>query len=116
MLAVNAKKFFNFKLDGKPVSVPTGFAENVIAFHGLVSGDNILHDTGENVTNVRFAVGGRRTVVEIEMLFAFVEGNALFKDLVVLPKLKDFLFSFNKIEICVNRFVHNCLFCTYVRK
>ena len=43
LLAVKTEGFFNLKLNGKAVSIPTRLAEDVIALHGAVTGDNILH-------------------------------------------------------------------------
>lgn len=56
--------------------------------------------------DMRLAVCSRRAVVKTEFGVAFVLGNALFKDMLLLPEFKDFLFASYEIEIGFNWFVH----------
>ena len=107
LLAVDAEHLLHFQLNGQPVSVPTGFPADIVPLHGLVTRDYILHDTGEDVADMRLAVGGGRTVVKIEALASLILFNALFKDLVFLPERQNFLFAFHKVERSVYGFVHH---------
>jgi hypothetical protein len=106
LFAVNAELFFDFKFDGQTVSVPARFAQDVISLHGFVTRDNVLHDTGENVTDVRFSVCGRWSVIKTKFGIAFVFLYALFENVLFFPKSENFFFAVDEIQICFNGFVH----------
>ena len=98
LLAVHAEQFLDLQLDGQSVSVPPRLAQHVIALHRLVTRYDVLHNTRQYVTDVRLAVGGRRTVVEGELGLALGRLYALFEDAVALPKLEHLLLSRAKIH------------------
>ena len=98
LLAVHAEQFLDLQLDRQTVCVPPRLAQNVIALHRLVTRYDVLHNTRQYVTDVRLAVGGRRTVVEGELGLALGRLYALFEDAVALPKLEHLLLSRAKIH------------------
>ena len=100
LFAIDAKEFFYFQLNGQTVSIPTSFAKNVFAFHHLVTWDQVLDGTCQNVTDVWFSVGCWWTIVESERTIAL--GLCLLEDFVLLPKLQHLLFSFDKVKTATN--------------
>ena len=111
LLAVQFQQLFDLQLDGQAVRVPSGLAEHLIPLHDLVAGNDVLHDAGENVADVRLAVGRRRPVVKGKH---GLSGRVLLrplKDPVLLPERKDLLLSLAEIQPGVHFFVcHSFLF------
>ena len=88
------------------MGIPTCFSRNHKAFHCTVSRNHILDNTGKNMTYMRFAVSGRRTVIKyIRCSFCFFF-DTFFENLFFVPKFFDFLFLFDKISVWRNAFVH----------
>ena len=106
LFAVDAELLLDLELNGQTVSVPTGLAQDKIALHCLVTGYDVLHDAGEDVPDVRLAVGGRRSVVKIEALPAPVFLDALFENLVFFPERQHLFFALDEVQRCVYGFVH----------
>ena len=106
LLAVEPELFFHFQLDRQSVGIPAGLAVDLIAFHRAVARNHVLDDAGEDMSDMRLAVGGRRTVIERIILAVTPVLYAFFKDFVFFPKGFGFLFSFDKIQICRYFFVH----------
>ena len=106
LLAVDSELFLHFEFDRQSVSVPARFSADEETFHGLVTRNDVLHHSRENVTDVGLAVGGGRTVVEVEGLAALVFLDALFEDFVLFPESEHFLFAFDKVEVCSYGIVH----------
>ena len=77
--------FLDLVLDRQAMRVPTGFAQNVFALHHLETWDQILYAARKHVTDVRLAVGCRRTVVKRKCTATL--GGCLFEDFVFLPKV-----------------------------
>ena len=100
LFAVDTKQFFHFQLNWKTVCIPTGFAKYVFALHHLVTGDQILDGTCQNVADVWLAVGCWWAVVESERAIAL--GLCLLEGFVLLPKLQHLLFSFDKVKTATN--------------
>ena len=105
VLAVNAELLLNLKLNGQTVSIPTSLTKNSSALHGLVSGNHILNNSGQNVTDVRLTVCGRRAVEEGVIFTTLADVNALTEDVVFLPESTRLLFSLNEIQIRRDLFV-----------
>ena len=106
LLAVHAEGFFHFQLDGKAVRIPPRLAEDVLALHRLIAGDDVLHDAREDMPDVRLSVRRRGAVVEGELLSPFALFDAVFKDVIFLPKFDDFLFAVDKMHRRVYLFIH----------
>ena len=106
LLAVHAELLFHLEFDGEPVGIPARLPADIEPLHGLVAGDDVLHDAGEDMPDVGLAVRGGRTVVEIESLAALVFLDALFKDLIFLPEFENSLFAFHEIEVGAYGCVH----------
>ena len=106
LLAVHAQRLFHFQLDGQAVRIPARLAQDVAALHGLVAGDDVLHDAGEDMPDVRLAVGRRGAVVKGKFLSALALFDALFKDALLFPELDDFFLSADEIHRRVYFFIH----------
>ena len=100
VLTFNTDCLFNFQLNRQTVGIPTGLTDNMAALHRTVTRHHILDNTGQNVTDVRLAVGSGRTVVKRVFLTLGTQINALSEDILFLPEFFNFLFSVNKIQIC----------------
>ena len=88
------------------MSVPAGLAGDPLAFHGVVAGYHVLYDSGEDMADVRLAVGCRRAVIE-HIDRAILAGlNALFEDPVVFPELFDLFFLLDEVAVGTYLFVH----------
>ena len=81
------------------MGVPAGLAEDVLALHALIAGQQILDDTGENMTDMRFAVGRRGTIVECKGVVAFAGIDSLGGDVVILPEFQDFPLTLYEVQI-----------------
>ena len=64
ILSVKAEELFHLNLNGETVSIPAGFAGDIVALHGAVSRNHILDDARKNVTYVRLAVCCGGTVIK----------------------------------------------------
>src|SRR5699024_10467506 len=102
---VYAELFLDFQLNRKTVSVPSGFPCYLIALHGAVTRDHILYYTRQNVTDMRFSVCSRRTVIEGIDIAVSAGVYAFFENAVILPELLDLFFAVNEIKIGVYLFV-----------
>ena len=106
LLAVQAQHLLHFQLYRQSVGIPSGLSRYHVAFHGAVSRDHILDDTGQHVSDVRLAVGCRRAVIKRIRLSLFALLDTLLENMVLSPELFCLLFSFNKIHICRNLLIH----------
>ena len=104
-LMVESELLFHFQLDGKPVRIPARFSQNVHPLHRLIAGDDVLHHAGENVPDMRFAVGRGRTVVKGKLLLAFVLLHAVFKDVILVPILHHSLLPVYEVQGSVYFFI-----------
>ena len=98
LLAVEAELLLDFDLNGQAVGVPAGLAGNEVVLHGAVPRDHVLDDTGQDVTDVRFAVRGGRAVIE-DVGRTAVLLLGLLEDVSLVPELCDFVFTLHKIEV-----------------
>ena len=105
-LSVQSQLLLDLQLYRQAMGIPTGFPGNHIAFHGAVAGDHILDDAGEHMTNMRFAVGRGRSVIEgIGGAFLAVF-HTLFKDMVLFPEIQYVFFPLDKVQFRRYFFVH----------
>ena len=100
VLAVQAKSFLHLQLHRQTVGIPTRFSGHHVSLHGAVSGDHVLDDTGQHVTDVGLAVGCRRPVVEGVGLTLFAVLHTLFKNLIVFPEFLDLFLAVDEIQVC----------------
>ncbi len=112
-LAVYAEQFLYFEFYRQSVRIPARFSSYVIAFHSLISGNYILHNSGEDMSDMRLAVCRRRTVIERKRLLAFILLYAFFEYLVFFPERDHIFFSLAKIHSGINLFIHLSLLLKY---
>ena len=107
LFSVKAQKLFHFNFNRKTVGIPARFSRHHIALHCAVSRNHILDNTGENVSDMRFSVCSRRSVIE-SIGFSFLAVFHTFpENVVVLPEFLYFFFSLYKIKIRTDFLVHN---------
>ena len=109
LLAVHAELFLHLELDGQTVSVPAGFARGVIALHRLEARNNILHDARENMTDMRLAVCGGRSVIERKLFAVLGLFQRFLENAIFFPEFQHFLFSFHEVHIRIDFLVHKPL-------
>ena len=113
--AVKPQHFFNFQFNRQPVRIPAGLAQHVVALHGAVAGDNVLHGAGEYVAYVRLAVCRGWAVVKGIGGPALSQLAAFLKYAVLLPELEDLLLPVHKVKGCGDFGIHSiapfALFC-----
>ena len=78
--------------------IPAGLPEHVVALHGAVTGYDILHGPCQYMPYVRLSVSRGRPIIKGISRPALSQLAAFFKYVVLLPKLKDLLLPFNKVE------------------
>ena len=84
--------YTSIKLYRKSVGIPSGLTRNHIALHGAVSRDHILDNTGKYVSDMRFSVCGRRSVIEYVRGSFSAAVDTLFKDLFIFPEFLNLFF------------------------
>ena len=104
--SVDAQKVLHFQFDRQAVRVPAGFAQHIVALHRVVARNDVLERTGQDMADMRFSVGGRRTVIKGKGLSAFAKRDALLEDVVFLPEGKDFRFAVDELHVGGDFFVH----------
>ena len=98
-LAADAKAFLNLEFNWQTVGIPAGFSLNQVSLHRAVPWNQILNCTSKNMTYVRFSICGRRSVKKSKDFGSFTILYTLFKYIVFLPKVNDFLLSVNKRKV-----------------
>ena len=106
IFSVQSEGLLYLKLDRQAVGIPSCLSRNHVSLHRAVTRDHVLDDTCEHVSDVRFAICSRRTVVEDVVRASLTLFDTLLKDVVLIPELLDFLFPADKIHICGNFLVH----------
>ena len=104
MGAVDTQSILGESFNGKTVGVPAEAALNVVAPHGLVTGDHVLDGTGKKVTVMGQTGGKGRTVVKDVFVAAFALFEGLVEDLIFFPEFEDLSFKFRKIHLIGNIF------------
>ena len=79
---------------------PAGLADDMAALHRTVTRHHILDNTGQDMTDVRLAVGCGRSVIKCIFLTFCTQIDTFAEDILFFPEFFDFLFSVNKIQIC----------------
>ena len=106
IFSVQTEHFFYFQLNRQTVCIPSGFTRNHFAFHGLISRNHIFDNTGQNMSDMRFAVSCWRSVIKGVSFTFFTVFHTLFKDVIFFPEFLNIFFSVYEIQICRNFFVH----------
>ena len=92
-LIEDAELFFDFVLDRQAVRIPAGLARCVVPTHGLVTREDVLERTREDVVNAGLSVCSRRAFVETEARTVFRHRERLLEGLVLTPERKHFFFE-----------------------
>ena len=98
-LATYTKLLFYLKLNRQTMSVPARFALHAVSLHCSVTGDKVLDNTSQNVSDMRLTVCSRGTVKKSKNLAAIAVFDTLFKYIVFFPKINDRFFSVHKGQI-----------------
>ena len=107
-LAAYAQVLFDFQFHRKAVRIPSGLARHLVAFHGLVPQNNVLHRTRQHMPRMRQPVSCGRPLKEHESGRTLPLGNASFEHTPAFPSLKDLPFHSGKIHGCID-FLEHCL-------
>src|SRR5690606_198126 len=87
VFTADSQLLFYLQLNRKPMGIPACLTKNIIAFHGTVSGNDVLNHTSKHMADMGSAVSGRRAIIECKALFTFTFFNALFEYLFLIPEL-----------------------------
>jgi len=98
-LAINAEGFFDLQLNRQAMRIPAGLAQDMVALHGLVARDDVLDDPGQDMADMRLAVGRRRTIEKGEFRPRLAQFDRTLENVIVLPELQDLLFAFDKTHV-----------------
>ena len=106
LLAVKSESFLHFKLHRQSVSVPSGLSRHLVSLHGAISRNHILDNTGEDMSDMRLAVGSRRAIIKHICRRVLPKFYALFEDIVIAPKILDFILAIDELHIRRDFLVH----------
>ena len=107
LFPVQAEHLFNFQFYRQTMGIPSGLSRHLITFHRLITWNHIFDNTGQHMANMRFSVGRRRSIVKCIFRSILPGFNTLFENVIFLPEFFYVLFSFHKIHIRRNFFVHH---------
>ena len=99
LLAVQTQHLLYFQLNGKSVGIPSGLTGYIVALHGTVTGDHVLDNTGQYVTDMGLAVRSGRTVIEHIFRAAFALVHTLLEDIILFPECFYRFFAIDEIHI-----------------
>ena len=110
LFSIQPKHLFHFKLNRQSVGIPSCLTRYIIALHGLVTRDHILDDTGQYMSDMRFSVCGRRSVIK-SISRSFLSGiHALVKDVMLFPEFFCFFLLLHKIRVRLNFVIQHFAF------
>ena len=89
-LGVDAHILADFDFHRQPVGIPARLAFTEAASHRLVTGEQILHRTGQGMTRVRHSVGSGRSLKEYVFLGSLTGLERLLIDGFFIPETSDF--------------------------
>ena len=105
-LAVETEFFFDSYLHGQTVRIPACFSRYILSLHCLVSWNHILYYSGKDMTYMRFAVCGGRSVIKCIYL-AFLPGfHGLIEYVLVFPEFCYLFLTVDKIHTVIDFSVH----------
>ena len=105
-LPVQTQFLLDRNLDGQAMGIPAGLPGNVLPLHGLVAGNHILDDPGQDMADMGLAIGGRGAVIEGIGLPLLPAVHALFEDVMGVPILLNFLLPVHEVQVRVYFSVH----------
>ena len=97
--SVQPQFLFYFQLYRKAMGIPACFSRYHVSFHGTVTWNHILDDTGQYVTDMRFSVCCRRSVIKCVGFSLFSLFHTFFKNMIFLPELFCLFLSVHKVQI-----------------
>ena len=106
LFSIQTQKLLNLQLYRQSVGIPACFSRNIVAFHGTVSRNHILDNTGQHMTDVRLTICGRRSVIKGICRAAFSLLHTFLKCVVFFPELFNFFFALYKVHVGVYFAVH----------
>ena len=106
VFSIDPDRLLHFQLHRKPVGVPPRLPGHLVSLHGAVTGNHIFDGTGQNMSDMRLPVCGRRTVVEHVDLVPVPFFHTLVKNVLVLPELFNLLLAACKVHVCLHLVVH----------
>ena len=89
------------------MGIPARLTGHIITLHGAVSGHHILDDTGQDVTDMRFAVCGRRSVIKGVGRYLLAVFHTLAEDVIVFPEFFSCFFALYEIHVRIDFVVHS---------
>jgi len=106
LASVNAELFFDLDLDREAVGIPACAPGHVVAAHGAIAEEDVLHHPGEHVARMGHAVGRRGAFVEDEALAFGVLLGARLEDGVLVPEIEPLLIEFGEGDLRCNGVEH----------
>ena len=104
---VQSKKLLNFQLNRESMSIPSCLTRYLVSLHRAVSWNHILDNSCQHMTDVRFSICCRRTIIKCIRLSFFAMFHTLFENIIFFPKLFCFLLTLYEIQICRYFLIHD---------
>ena len=105
IFSVKAEQLFYFQLYRQSVSIPSCLTRNHVALHCTVSRDHIFDYTCKNVSDMRFSICCRRSIVESISFSFFTVLHTFLENIFFIPEFFNFFFSVYKLQVCIHFFV-----------
>ena len=105
IFSVKTEQLFYFQLYRQSVSIPSCLTRNHVALHCTVSRDHIFDYTGKNVSDMRFSICCRRSIVESISFSFFTVLHTFLENIFFIPEFFNFFFSVYKLQVCIHFFV-----------
>ena len=107
IFSIQTKQLFYFQLYRQTMGIPSCFTRNLVSLHCAVSRDHIFDNTCQNVTDMRFSICCRRSVIKGVLRTSFFFLHTFLEDIMLFPECFNFFFTTYKIHIRGNFLVHN---------
>ena len=104
--SIQSKKLFHFQLYRKTMGIPSCLSRNHVALHGAVSRDHVLDNTGQYVSDMRFSVCCRRSVIKGIGLTFFAVLHTFFKNVIFFPELLCGFLTIHELKVRRNFLIH----------
>ena len=97
----DAESLLHTELNRQSVSVPSCLAVNLEALHRLVTADDVLDGTSQNVVNARHSVCRRRSFIENERRMTFFFLYRTMEHVFFVPVVKHFAVHLSEVQLAV---------------
>ena len=97
----DAKFLLYAEFDGQAMGVPTGLADDMLAFQGLVAAHHILDGAGHHMVDAWGAIGTRWAFEEHEGIVLVAVVKALLESVVLFPILPDSISCLSEIQLFI---------------